>query len=409
MRRLHLYLRLSVLVAGLATAACGGSSSPAAPAAPTNNTSASTAPVIAAISPSSPTASTTAQTLTITGTNFATGMSLVIIAPNGGIATSTSAQMQSLTSTSFQVSAILGTAGTFTFKVTSAAGEQSNALAVAVQLPPAVWITEGVRLNNADVGFTGALADSTTIRLLDGRWRMYYFTGQAYRSAVSSDGLAFTVESGIRIPNAGQARVIRLDDGRIRAFYSTFSGILSSVSSDDGVTFVAESGARLAGSYGGPSLVRRNGVWRMYVADRSTVGSTSPVRVWSATSTDTVNWTLDAGFRLGAGATLTGSADHPGAVINSDGSTSLYYFRSTAGQLGVQGGIYLSTSADGLSFTTETSLRLLGLGDGADSDVIVLPDGSQRMYYNWGDDNFGVIYSARKAAGSSFFVGRTPK
>lgn len=388
---------MSLCLTAISAISCGGSSSPAAP----NNTPVSTAAVITSVTPPSPTIASTAQTLTIAGTGFAAGMTLAITAPGGGVATVASAQMQSLTPTSFQVSAILATAGTFTFQLTSAAGDKSNTVTVSAQAPAAVWITEGVRLTNNDVGFSGAFADTTTIRLLDGRWRMYYFVGQAYRSAISSDGLSFTAESGVRLTNAGQARVIRLDDGRIRAFYSTFNGILSAVSSDDGVTFSVDSGTRVAGSYGGPSLVRKNGVWRMYMSDRTTAGSTTPVRVWSATSTDTINWTLDSGFRLGAGATLSGSSDHPGALINSDGSTSLFYFRSS--QPGVPFSLYVSTSSDGLSFTSETSMRSLGIGDAGDPDVVVLPDGSLRMYYNWGDDTFGVIYSARRAAGSAAF------
>jgi hypothetical protein len=73
-----------------------------------------------------------------------------------------------------------------------------------------VWASEGVRLNGAALGFTGAFADSTTIRLNDGRWRMYVFASGQYRSAISSDGLSFTMEEGARVPQGyGHMRVVR--------------------------------------------------------------------------------------------------------------------------------------------------------------------------------------------------------
>ena len=37
------------------------------------------------------------------------------------------------------------------------------------------------------MGISGTMADTTTLRLNDGRWRMFLFAGQGYRSAISSD------------------------------------------------------------------------------------------------------------------------------------------------------------------------------------------------------------------------------
>jgi hypothetical protein len=235
-------------------------------------------------------------------------------------------------------------------------------------------------------------ADTSTIRLTDGRWRMYVFAGGQYRSAISSDGLSFAMESGTRLPEGyGHIRVVRAPDGRIRAYNISGDGIVSSISTDDGVTFTAESGFRVTGSAvgftpSGCSIVRMSdGTWRMYFSSLPRPGTLEPHRVRSAFSADMLNWTLDAGVRIGSGATLTGSAEHPGAVANPDGSVSLFYFRNTDFKL------MMATARDGVTFSSEIET---GVSQANDPDLVPQSDGSVRMYYNWGDDGSGRVLSA---------------
>lgn len=262
------------------------------------------------------------------------------------------------------------------------------------------WIAEGIRLTNATAGFTGVIADTSTLLLTDGRWRMFLFTGNQYRSAISPDGLTFTMEAGTRLPEgAGHIRVVRLDDGRLRAFHISSSGIDSSLSSDEGVTFTPEAGQRISASAVGASAVSgcvvvrlSNGRWRMYFSDLPVPGAgVVPLKIYSASSSDMLTWTADAGARIGPGAVLSGSGEHPAAWVNRDGSVTLFYFRNSTL------GFYSATAADGLSFTTEAPV---GLSQANDPDIVGLSDGSFRMYYNWGDNVGGAIYSARHAAGS---------
>jgi hypothetical protein len=262
----------------------------------------------------------------------------------------------------------------------------------------ASWVSEGVRLTNAQVGFSGVLADTSTIQLKDGRWRMFMFAGDAYRSAVSSDGLSFTMEDGTRLPSgSGHIRVLRLADDRVRAYFISRNGISSAISSDEGLTFVTEDGERVnAGSFGasqlsGCSIARlRDGTYRMYFSDLPIPGAgVQPHRTFSASSADLLNWTPDSGVRIGPGAaTLTNAAEHPSAFANSDGSISLFYFRNS------NLAMMTSTAADGLTFTTESNT---GLTQANDPDVVRV-GGSLRMYYNWGDNTSGAIYSASRAS-----------
>ncbi|TAK19284.1 MAG: hypothetical protein EPO35_00390 [Acidobacteria bacterium] len=266
------------------------------------------------------------------------------------------------------------------------------------------WTTEGVRITGANAGLsaTDVFADSSTIRLNDGRWRMYIYAGTAYKSAISSDGLTFTMESGFRLPEgSGQSRAIRLDDGRIRIYFSASTGVNSAVSSDDGTTFTIESGTRISASGAGmsqltgPGIIRlRDGRYRAYFSDLPIPGQgVLPHMVKSAISSDLVNWSVESGVRVGPGSTLSGSAEHPCAILNSDGSTTIFYFRNTDLIL------YSSTSADGLTFSAETST---GISQANDPDIVTLTDGTVRLYYNWINSAGGFVSSARRSTANAF-------
>lgn len=267
--------------------------------------------------------------------------------------------------------------------------------------PTVSWTSEGTRIGGTDAGLTASqvFADATIIRLNDGRWRMYMFANTAYRSAISSDGLSFVMESGFRMrEGAGQSRAIRLDDGRIRIYFSS-NGILSAVSADDGLTFVEESGTRLTvGAAGmsaltGPGIIRmRSGIYRMYFSDLPIPGEgPRPHLIKSATSTNLLDWTMESGVRVGTGASLSGNAEHPCAIVNSDGSVTMFYFRNTDLKL------YQSTSTDGVTFSTE---QLTGL-DLNDPDIVSLSDGTVRLYGGGINSSGGFIASARRATANA--------
>jgi hypothetical protein len=87
----------------------------------------------------------------------------------------------------------------------------------------------------------------------------------------------------------------------------------------------------------------------------------------------------------GPGATPDGNGEHPAAIANPDGSVSLFYLRNTNFKM------LMASAADGLTFTSEYDT---GISNANDPDLVPQPDGSVRMYYNWGDDASGAIYSA---------------
>lgn len=145
-------------------------------------------------------------------------------------------------------------------------------------------------------------SDPAVVPLPKGGWRMYFTrqdaSGKVIASAVSGDLLNWTLDPGVRVelgPSraTGVPDAVVLPDGRVRLYYvvpgAAGESIDSSVSSD-GLAFTQESGARLSGGYVDPAVARlSNGSWLMIV-------STSPVakqRLFVATSADGLEWKLD--------------------------------------------------------------------------------------------------------------------
>jgi hypothetical protein len=133
------------------------------------------------------------------------------------------------------------------------------------------WEDEGLRL-------AGRYADADVVALDNGGYRMYFgaepevqgFQGQIY-SAVSRDGLDWTMEDGVRMLDASFPDVVRLPDGRWRMYYQGAgaggepgNGIASAVS-DDGVNWTREDGLRIRQGLQGAADVKD-------VADPTVIG-----------------------------------------------------------------------------------------------------------------------------------------
>jgi len=267
----------------------------------------------------------------------------------------------------------------------------------------------------ADLGVTIAgAADPTAILLPDGRVRLYYAAsppGEAQASAIASDGVHFTVEPRSRLTSgygvAGpHMRIVRLADGRWRLFFNTAprataQGIGSAISSD-GLTFAVEPGLRItvAAAGVGPDLstgdvvAMPDGRYRMYFSSFSYANDGTGILtvnvVRSAVSSDLLTWTVDPGVRIGAGAPfVTGSGEHPAALLNADGSVSLFYGRRSP-----IGGLLVATSRDGLMFSSEWVLIGQGdfgqMGPALDSAVVRLADGTILLYHSDRDNAAGV-------------------
>lgn len=267
----------------------------------------------------------------------------------------------------------------------------------------ATWSIEGVRMTNTTAGFpNSSLANPSVFRLNNGQYRMLVTGGadpSGILSATSPDGLNWTFESGRRVQTSGDCghvRAFRLEDGRIRVYCRNTSGILSYISNDEGVTLTREgTGLMIADAQVGAARLSTGGIvrtkdarWRMYFSDDSAPGASAnaiAMKVYSAVSTDLLNWTVESGVRIGPTATASASATHPSAIVNADGSVTVAYTNFSGGG---SSGAWVATSADGLTFTKDVYTTMPGF----DPDIVIM-NGTTRIYYNIGDNFSGTVYS----------------
>ncbi|MBC7259770.1 MAG: hypothetical protein H5T65_11030 [Chloroflexi bacterium] len=134
------------------------------------------------------------------------------------------------------------------------------------------------------VNFTGleqrgpGPADPDVMELPDGRLRMYFFRERTVYSALSTDGINYTVEEGYRLTadEIWDPNVIRLPDGRYR-MYLNHRDIISA-SSDDGMTFTLDDGVRVQRG----AVPGAPGCWQSHAARRA-FGSIAPPTACSLT------------------------------------------------------------------------------------------------------------------------------
>jgi hypothetical protein len=165
------------------------------------------------------------------------------------------------------------------------------------------------------------ITDPAVIQLPDDSYRMYISAGNTVLSAVSTDGVNFTAEDGLRSEVGGVPGILLLPDGRYRLFVCGTGGIISLISTD-GVNFAQEDGTRLAASGDilcDPHPIRLlDGRYLMTFKERP-AGEERPNndQVYLARSDDGLNWVPDSE------PVVTGSV--PGLVQKDDGTLMIYY------------------------------------------------------------------------------------
>jgi len=223
-------------------------------------------------------------------------------------------------------------------------------------------------------------------------------------SAVSTDGLSWTPEPGVRLTpaqgGAGEFRVVSSEvvpmpdgSGRLRMYFescpgpqSTENSIRSAVSEDGGLTWNVEEGDRLRVA-GGNIMASRiifteDGLVRLYVTQRG-------VGIISAISTDGGTDFAVEGPRLPDDP----SAFAPEIVRLPDGGYRMFYSAHASAQVPTEGGgqkIFSASSQDGLDWQLEgTAVVPDGTGPDAvkasEMCTFELPEGTK-------EGTFGMVY-----------------
>jgi len=241
--------------------------------------------------------------------------------------------------------------------------------------------------------FSKQYTNPDIVKLSDGRYRAYLMSPSYIASAISDDGRHFELEDGRRVEHASHMALVSLSNGSLRMYFTNTdpsrgeTGVVMSAVSTDGLTFEVETGVRLRpGSSGSPdaaglihmSVVRdSSGYILFYDADRGSRGTAPDWRgIMSARSNDGLTWTKDKGFRIQTGmknlkfATMVWSP-----FLEKKGSRyTLYFTAEPNNATRKHGGIYKATSSNGKTFKVSKKV-VLGI-DPAVKDIKQGPGGT---------------------------------
>ena len=192
--------------------------------------------------------------------------------------------------------------------------------------------TDGAHFGQPQPAYTQppTMVDHFVLPLADGSYRLYTPSErEGIISAVSSDGLLFTRENGVRITAGGMPGALLLPDNRVRIFLSGGNegkpGIFSAIS-EDGLNFTVESGVRIEAPphtiTDNPQPIRlADGTYLMLYQNHDVQYEGSlpweHTEIHLATSTDGFNWTTNPTIIVYGGTSCI--------VETEDGTLYIYY------------------------------------------------------------------------------------
>jgi len=208
---------------------------------------------------------------------------------------------------------------------------------------------------------------------------MYVGIGGTATVLASTDGLAFTtvqatVDGGPLISGAWFS-FVALPSGGYRMYFARLLGSLLSATSTDGLTWTSEPGTRVVlNSIAVPKVVALlGGGYRVYYTT-----SGGPTGIASETSSDGLNFTADDGLRLSPVPKNHEWGD-PNVVVN--GSFYLMSATHVPADHVSYSSIWLSSSADGLTWTDPIPIISNPGGSPVDSSFVPLSNGAFRVYH----------------------------
>jgi prepilin-type N-terminal cleavage/methylation domain-containing protein len=264
----------------------------------------------------------------------------------------------------------------------------------------------------------GKYADACIVKVNDTTWRMYYgvqpegMGGQLnIYSSTSSDGKTWTQEAGARKTMGTFPEVLKLPDGRWRMYFQQAGAIKSAISTD-GLAFTDEPGTRIDTAGDSPVTenaaapavtIQADGTYAL--AYRATItGSTryskdSPnpqqaLLLW-ATSPDGLVFTKKGIGIDPRNPLLDGQIDGATFVKWDDGKTRVYFTS--------YGGVFMSTF-DGTKFSESTLAYAGGAhksgtsygGPPPGDPTLAKIGGTWYMYFGGGPEDPGIHYATLK-------------
>ncbi len=224
----------------------------------------------------------------------------------------------------------------------------SNGIELSISADGLNFISKGTVIGNGPAGSEQEMVTNPSVfELSDGRYRMIYEgarltrdeKGKFYQSerklysAISSDGMAWTKESGTRFWDYGDGKpgemftsvpdVIRLPDDRLRMYYTRGATSATALSSDEGATWTKETNLKLRKVAVDPDVLLSDNVYILFFTTFENEFGVGEQWVVSAFSADGISFTLDEGKLIEPGA-AGGLVTDPD-VIKIDNGYRMYY------------------------------------------------------------------------------------
>lgn len=206
------------------------------------------------------------------------------------------------------------------------------------------FVKFGTVLNVKDVPGVDMVTNPAVFKTKDGKYRLIFEGSKGadgwqkdrkLYSVVSTDGLSWKVEEGVRFQDEGDGKpgeiftsvpdIMRLYDGRLIMYYTRGSTSAIAISNDDGITWTKEKNIDLKRIVLDPDIIRfEDGTYKMFFTSFDSQFGMGEQYIMSASSTDGVNFVMDGEKRLRPGSESNMIVD-PDVVELLDGRYRMYY------------------------------------------------------------------------------------
>lgn len=200
----------------------------------------------------------------------------------------------------------------------------------------------GTIIDVKDINGVDMVTNPSVFKTKDGKYRMIFEGSRMFHdkndrklySAISSDGLIWAIEEGVRFQDVGDGKpdeiftsvpdIIRLQDGGLRMYYTRGATSATALSNDEGLTWTKETNLKLRKVAIDLDIVLLNdSTYKLFFTTFEDEFGVGDQWVMSASSTDGINFVVDEG-KLIEPNTSGGLVTDPD-VIKIDNGYRMYY------------------------------------------------------------------------------------
>ncbi|MEK6973451.1 MAG: hypothetical protein AABW72_05430 [archaeon] len=216
------------------------------------------------------------------------------------------------------------------------------------------FVYYGKLIDVKDVEGIDMVTNPAVFEMTDGNYRMLFEGSKMFDnkndrklySAISSDGLIWKIEDGVRFQDVGDGKpgeiftsvpdIIRLTDGKLRMYFARGLTSATAVSNDDGLTWTKETNLELGKIALDPEIVLlEDGNYKLFFTAFEDEFGVGEQWIMSASSSDGIEFVLGEGKLIGP-STPGGLITDPD-IVKVDNGYRMYYGEFEKGEQGIYG------------------------------------------------------------------------